>query len=86
MAPAIAAADAAIASGSPQKLTLMIVDAAELGIKQRLDQVIATRTYKAHDVRAGRAYVAAYVAFVHYVEQLHDAAANSQGEAAAHAH
>lgn len=75
VAPAVAAADAAIASGSPRAVNAMIVDGARAGIKLRLDRVLATRKFKPHDVRAGREYVAAYVQFVHYVEQVHDAVA-----------
>ena len=83
VAPSVAAADAAIVSGSARAVTSMILDSATAGIKERLDRVVATRKFKPHDVRAGREHVAAYVSFVHYVEALHAIAAGEHGEAEA---
>ena len=44
------------------------------GLNERFEHLRAARAYTPDDVAAGRAYVAAYVEFVHYVERLHAAA------------
>ena len=72
--PAIAAADAAIASGTVRSLSRLITETTTRGLEHRFHRVVAARRYKLHDVAAGRAYVAAYVAFVHYAEQAYEAA------------
>jgi hypothetical protein len=80
---AIPAADASIASGSPRALTKLVTDAAQGGIQERLARVRARRTFKPHDVAAGREYVEAYVAFTHYVEELYATASGHESEHAA---
>lgn len=86
LGPAIPAADASIASGSPRAVTKLATDAATAGIKRRLDRVLATRKYAPHDVAAGREYVEAYVAYLHYVERLYDDATAAAHHAEAEAH
>lgn len=90
LGPAIPAADASIASGSARAVTRLVTDATAAGIQRRLDRVLATRKYAPHDVAAGRAYVEAYVRYLHYVERLYDdattAPAAHHAEAAAEAH
>lgn len=34
--------------------------------------MIATKTFTADDIAAGRAYIKAYVEFIHFVEYLYD--------------
>jgi len=90
LGPAIPAADAAIASGSVKALNKLITDTASTGLKHRFERVIATRTYKPHDIAAGREYVESYVMFLHYAENLYGSAAATAaghgGEAAAEHH
>ncbi len=69
--PALAAADQAIAAGTADQLARELGLAAERGVKERFERVLAARKYKDQSVEAGRKYVAAYVLFVHYVEGLH---------------
>jgi hypothetical protein len=83
LGPAIPAADAAIRSGSSSAVAKLITDTAVDGIRHRLDRVIATRNFKTSDIAAGRAHVAAYVAFVHYVERLYG---DARGTGSAHEH
>lgn len=71
--PAIGAADTAVSTASLEPLIKMIVAAAERGLRERFAAVVRTKATAASDVKSGRAHVAAYVAFVHYVEQLHAA-------------
>lgn len=57
----------------------LLTEAVREGLHHRLHAVIHKKTYPPGDVAAGRAYVAAYVEFIHYVERLY-------GAAVAHAH
>jgi uncharacterized protein DUF6448 len=78
--PPVAAADRAIETGKLQNLTMTIADRTETGLHAHFDHVMAKRKYKSSDVEAGRAYVAAYVEFVHYAERLYDAADTAAAE------
>lgn len=73
--PTITAAEKAIAAGSDEALAKMLTTAASEGLHHRFHRVLETRDYKRADVDAGRAYVAAYVDFIHFAERLHQAVA-----------
>lgn len=73
--PGIQAADEALESGSSQELVRHMREAAVKGIQEKFGAVMAARGFKPGDVEAGRAYVEAYVEFIHYVERLHQAIA-----------
>lgn len=45
------------------------------GLREAFGRVQAKRKYDANDVAAGRAYVKAYVEYLHFVERLHEATA-----------
>ena len=72
--PPVAAADKSIASGELKPVARMIFEPAERGLHEKFEAVQATRNHKPDDVDAARAHVNAYVAYVHYVEALHQAA------------
>jgi len=74
LGPAIPAADRAIAEGSADSLVRLLVEAIRLGLHERFHRVEAARDFAAGDVKAGREYVKAYVAFMHYVERIYEAA------------
>lgn len=89
LGPAIPAADAAIETGSPAALVTLLTSAVEAGVHRQFEAVgQARRAARPGDVPAGRAYVEAYVPFIHYVERLYEAAATSAhghvGEPGAH--
>ena len=42
-------------------------------LREHFNEVVHTRTFQAGDVTAGRAYVKAYVEFIHYVERVYEA-------------
>ena len=89
--PGIAAADQAIESGSADSLLAALAGHLDEGVRHRLERVLAAREHAGHNVAAGRAWVAAYVDFIHYVEGLDVALAGSGHGAApagqeAHAH
>ncbi len=92
--PAVRAADAAVASGSPAQVERLLDEAVKHGLHARFAP-LAARKQPGDDVAAGRAWVSAYVPFVHWVEAVHAAAegAGGHGEvaeveapAAAHGH
>lgn len=69
--PSIAAADKALESGSSDNLVKLVADAAAAGIRERFSRVTEAKKKANESVGKGREYVAAYVAFTHYVERLH---------------
>jgi hypothetical protein len=73
-APAVVAADRAIGAGSVDKLGKELGQAAEKAVRERFLRLMDALKHKDESVDAGRAYVAAYVAYVHFVEVLHDTA------------
>jgi hypothetical protein len=85
IAPLVAAADQAIASGHPEALEQEIVGQTRASLRERYDAAASRRKFDVTDVDAGRAYVGAYVSYVHHVERLHVAATagNDHGHAAA---
>jgi hypothetical protein len=84
--PAIAAADHAVESGKLQPVVELITHAVHARLEDRFAPLRRPRA-AATDVAAGRAWVKAYVAFMHTVEGLHAAAGGDAHQApAAHAH
>ena len=69
--PSVAEADRALETGSADNLVKLVNDSAANGIRERFARVVETRKHADHTVEAGRAFVAAYVDFTHYVERLH---------------
>ena len=87
--PPVAAADKAIETGRLRELADLISARSEKGLHEHFEQVMAKKKYDPNAVEAGRAYSAAYVDFVHYAEQLYDAAgptAPEHGHTPDHAH
>ena len=75
--PGIEGSDKALETGSADDLIREITDAATEGIRERFARALETRKHKDESVEAGREFVESYVAFMHYVERLHqDAASN----------
>lgn len=85
--PAIRAADAALVEGHVDELVTAIIREVEQGIRARYDAAANTRAKAGENVPAGRAYVRAYVDYIHYVEDLHGApgAAGAHAEGEGHA-
>lgn len=74
LGPAIPAADRALASGDVAPLASLLGERVRAGVQERFDRARKARGFAVHDVDAGRKYVESYVAFIHYVEVLHEAA------------
>lgn len=81
LGPVIPAADHALETGSIAELEALLVETVRRGLRERFHAAAAARDFEPTDVAAGRAYVAAYVPFLHYAEALHAMAA---GEAHGH--
>lgn len=83
--PAVTAADRALESGRADALMKQVTEDVVAGIRRRFARVVEAKRHAEHNVEAGRAFVEAYVDFVHHVERLHGvaaASAGSHGEAA----
>lgn len=76
LGPAIPAADKALRTGDIKPLRAMLSEEIGRGLQWRFQEAARTAKYDKDDVQAGRAYVEAYVHFVHYVEGVHVAVQN----------
>lgn len=74
LGPAVPAADKALRTGSPDTVIKLLVDAMSTGVRAHFRAAAERQAFDPNDVAAGRAYVEAYVTYVHYVEKLWDAA------------
>lgn len=72
-APGIAAADRAIEKGSADEVLGSLRRETEREIRKRFATLTAAKTLDKNDVEGGRAYVRAYVEFIHFVERLSQA-------------
>ncbi len=77
--PAVAAADKALAAGSVDELSAKIGDAVRDGIRRRFAEVVEAKEHADESVEAGRAFVEAYVEYVHFVEGIHNMVAKGPG-------
>ena len=72
LGPAIPAADEAVRTGSVEPLQQLLTDAVQQRLREEFGRVMAAKTFKSDDLLAGRAYIKAYVEFIHFVERLYD--------------
>ncbi len=82
---AVAMADTALANKSIDELVDILSRVMAAGIRERFSHALTAREKADESVDAGRRYVAAYVDFMHHVENLHQAvqgAGGRHGEAA----
>ena len=87
LGPAVPAADQALQTGDLAPVEKLLADELREGLHHRFESVRA-RKAPSDDVAAGRAWVAAYVPFVHYVEGVFESvkgAGAEHGGAGAHA-
>ena len=72
LGPARPAADEAVRVGSVEPVRQLLTAAIQERLREQFDKVGATKTFAPDDLAAGRAYVKAYVEFIHFVELLYD--------------
>jgi hypothetical protein len=69
--PGIALADNSLDTGSVVALIDQVQTNVAQGIRQRFTRAQETSKHANDSVKAGRQFVAAYVEFIHYVENVH---------------
>ena len=69
-APGIAAADSALHDAAPDSLSARLAEYVASAVAERWEVVRRLSGYDPADVDAGRAWVEAYVSYVHFVEEL----------------
>lgn len=75
--PAVRLADRALADGDVGDLVDAVTAEVASGLRERFAKASLRRGHAGDSVADGRAYVAAYVEFVHYAERLHETAGAS---------
>ena len=70
--PAIPAADEAIRVGSVEPVRWLLMGVLDERLREQFGAAMSAKTFKSTDLPAGRAYVRAYVEFIHFVERLYD--------------
>lgn len=76
----IAAADQALGSGSVDRLAKEIAERVASALRERFAKAVDAKQHADESTEAGRAYVAAYVQFIHYVEAVHALASTPPSE------
>lgn len=71
LGPAIPAADKALESGDPQPLLKLINEKVHEGIHKYFTEARERKAHSGDSVEAGRAYVQAYVPYLHFVERIY---------------
>ncbi len=66
-------ADKALATGNADSLAATIAAHVKKGIKERLSKAYEAKKSADKSVEAGREYVEAYVAYLHYILGIHSA-------------
>jgi hypothetical protein len=86
--PFVIAVDRSLVSGSVEDVLGDVTTQVSRGVRDRFTRAREAAVRADLSVDAGRAYVAAYVDYLHFVEALHGAAAAgaSEGHEAAHGH
>ena len=72
LGPAIPAADKALETGDPKPMMALIERKIHEGIHKYYVEAVEKRKHAGESVEAGRAYVQAYVPFLHFVERLYN--------------
>ncbi|WP_428938083.1 DUF6448 family protein [Fontivita pretiosa] len=70
LTPALAAADRALETGDAEAVIKLLSEQIRAGVQQRHHRVREAAQRMNQSVEAGRAYVAAYVDYIHYIEQI----------------
>jgi len=76
--PGIALADKALAVDSAEELVQQLTAEIADSVRQRFSEARASREHADDSVAAGRAYVAAYVEFIHFVERVEQSVGASE--------
>src|SRR5262245_21423352 len=83
LGPVIPEADKALETGLLKQLVTRLTDAVRSGVHRHFHAALERKRFAVDNVAAGRDFVAAYESYIHYVEQLWEAAFR---DSAHHAH
>jgi len=83
--PLLAAADTALDTGDARQLADELAEHLRQAVLARFDEAHARRAHADHNVEAGRAYLEAYVAYMHLVERVQEIVTPASEGAEAHA-
>ena len=72
LGPVIPLADKSLTAGSADELLKLFPADARADIQARFQEALRQQRFDANDVEAGRAYVKAYITFMHHVEELYE--------------
>jgi uncharacterized protein DUF6448 len=72
LGPVIPVADKSLAAGSADELLKLFPATARADLESRFQEALRRQGFNRNDVEAGRAYVKAYISFMHYVEELYE--------------
>lgn len=75
LGPAIPAADTAIRDGNAETLIKLLTKTLQDRVRDHFNEALERQKFTRDDVEAGRAYVKAYVEYIHCVEALYETAA-----------
>jgi hypothetical protein len=84
--PGFVAADKALSEGAVTDLSAELTKSVQAGLRKRFADVLEKKKHAEESVEAGRAYVAAYVEYAHYVEALHTLTSRGPEEHHQHLH
>ena len=82
-APLVIAVDKTLEAGSADDVVALVATHVTAGVKEHFEHAREAKAHAGESVEAGRRFVAAYVAYVHYVEGIHQAALGAAGHGAA---
>lgn len=74
LGPAIPAADKALREANVEPLVDLMTTTIQDRIRDHFNEALSKQTFSKDDLDAGRAFVKAYVAYIHYLEGLYDTA------------
>lgn len=73
LSPAVNQGDKALQTGDIEPVLHFLSAKMKQGLHERFQEVLVRKKFPKEDIEAGRAYVKAYVAYIHYVEAVHQA-------------
>ena len=77
LGPAIPAADKALRDGNVEALTKLLTTTIQDRVRVHFNEAVTKQKFAKDDVEAGRAFVKAYVEYIHCVEALYETAMHS---------
>jgi hypothetical protein len=60
-----------------QSVAKLLTAAMQEHLREHFNEVVSAKAFTPDDVTAGRAYVKAYVEFIHYVERVYEASTSA---------